>query len=177
MVGGLLAIVFMGHIVSTSGSTFHISDLPELLPESTFLMPLLLVVLSLLICDMLTNDFVIPIMHKHTLTCTAAWSYLWLTVGTNKFNLFLYLLFKALVAMTVGFAFLFLGMITGGVVSQMLIIPYVGTLLLLPILTFKRSFSLHYLRQFGSDFDLFAPEPEPEPDEIASNRTPDNYTI
>jgi len=174
MIGGLLVIAFMGHTISAAGSTFQISDLPEVLPESAFLMPLLLVVMSLLICDMLTNDFVIPIMHKHTLTCTAAWSYLWRTMGTNKSSLFLYLLFKALVTAGVGLALLFLGFITRGVVYQMLIIPYLGTVLLLPVPTFKRSFSLHYLRQFGPDFDLFAPEPDPSEDQPDSSPASDS---
>ncbi|MCP4453373.1 MAG: hypothetical protein GY809_18090 [Planctomycetes bacterium] len=175
MIGTVLVIVFIGHIISTAGSAFQISDLPDLLPESAYLMPLLLVIVGLLICDMLTTDFVIPVMHKHTLTCTAAWSYLWLTLGTNKSNLFLYLLFKALVAMTVGFVLLFLGMITRGVIYQMLLIPYVGTLLLLPVFTFKRVLALHYLRQFGPEFDAFVSEPVPSEDQ--SEPTVDDDSI
>jgi hypothetical protein len=170
IVGILLGIAFMGLTISTGGPAFQISDLPEVLPESAFVMPLLLVALGLLICDMLTNDFVIPVMHRHTLTCTAAWSYVWLTVGARKVNIFRYLLFRALVAMAVGFAFLLLGLITRGGIYQVLIIPYVGTVLLLPIATFKRAFSLLYLRQFGPDFDAFAPEPvssEDDPEQAA----------
>ena len=44
-----------------------------------------------------------------------------------------------------------------------------------PMPTFKRSFALHYLRQVGPDFDLFASEPvlsEEQPDP-----TPDNEII
>jgi hypothetical protein len=175
IIGILLGMGFMGLIISAAGSTFQISDLPLLLPQSAFLMPLLLIILGLLICDMLTNDFVIPIMHKHTLTCTAAWSVVWGTVGASKLNIFWYLLFKAMVAMAVGSAFLFLGLITRDAIYQMLMIPYIGALVLLPILTFKRTFALHYLRQFGPDFDLFASEPEPNEDESepSSDSCPD----
>ena len=51
-------------------------------------------------------------------------------------------------------------------------LPYIGTVILLPIYVFQRSFSLLYLRQFGSEYDAWAavtetaalsPEPPPLP--------------
>jgi hypothetical protein len=36
-----------------------------------------------------------------------------------------------------------------------MIIPYLGTVLLLPILVFKRAYSLHYLAQYGPQYDVF----------------------
>jgi hypothetical protein len=38
------------------------------------------------------------------------------------------------------------------------VIPYIGTVLMLPLFVFKRAYSLCYLGQFGSSFDVFAPE-------------------
>ena len=35
-------------------------------------------------------------------------------------------------------------------------IPYIGTVLMLPILVFERSYSLYYLGQYGPEFDVFA---------------------
>jgi hypothetical protein len=35
-----------------------------------------------------------------------------------------------------------------------MVIPYVGTVALLPILAFKRAYSLYYLAQFGSKYDV-----------------------
>ncbi len=175
IIGILLCIAFMGLIISAAGPTFQVSDLRQVLLQSAFLMPVLLIILGLLICDMLTNDFVIPVMHKHTLTCTAAWSVVWGTVGASKLNIFLYLLFKAVVTIAVGSAFLLLGLITRNAIYQMLMIPYIGTLVLLPILTFKRAFALHYLRQFGPDFDLFLSEPDPS--EGKSGSSSDNDSL
>jgi len=37
-----------------------------------------------------------------------------------------------------------------------LVIPYIGVVLMLPLLVFKRAYSLHFLSQFGSDYDVFA---------------------
>jgi hypothetical protein len=37
-------------------------------------------------------------------------------------------------------------------------IPYISTVLLLPILIFKRSYSMYYIQQFCPEFDVFIPE-------------------
>ena len=39
-----------------------------------------------------------------------------------------------------------------------LAIPYIGTVLLLPVLVFTRAYSLHFLAQFGPDYDVFPRE-------------------
>ena len=38
-----------------------------------------------------------------------------------------------------------------------MMLPYVGTVLLLPVLMFKRCYSLYFLAQFGRDYDVFPP--------------------
>ena len=42
-----------------------------------------------------------------------------------------------------------------------LAIPYVGTVLLLPVLVFQRAYSLHFLAQFGREYDVFTPDVTP----------------
>jgi hypothetical protein len=41
------------------------------------------------------------------------------------------------------------------ILGCVLMIPFLGTVLLLPILVFKRSYSLYYLAQYGEQFDVF----------------------
>ncbi len=41
-------------------------------------------------------------------------------------------------------------------------IPYVGTVILLPVFVLLRSFSLLFLRQFGPDYDVWASFMPPE---------------
>jgi len=36
-------------------------------------------------------------------------------------------------------------------------IPYIGTVALLPIFVFKRSYSLYYFAQYGGQYDVFIP--------------------
>jgi hypothetical protein len=42
----------------------------------------------------------------------------------------------------------------------LLLIPYIGKVIVLPLLVFERAYSLHYLRQFGPQFDVFSSEIE-----------------
>jgi hypothetical protein len=41
-------------------------------------------------------------------------------------------------------------------------IPYIGTVILLPVFVLLRSFSLLFLRQFGADYDVWATFGPPE---------------
>ncbi|PYI98062.1 MAG: hypothetical protein DME98_05830 [Verrucomicrobia bacterium] len=51
-------------------------------------------------------------------------------------------------------------------------IPYIGTVILLPVFALLRSFSLLFLRQFGSDYDVWATFMPPEFLPILSSETP-----
>ncbi|MCF7975982.1 MAG: hypothetical protein K9N55_19350 [Phycisphaerae bacterium] len=173
--GIVFAVAVASAAISIFGPTLQAITLHTLWPFLLYVPLLAIVPLGLIICGTLTHDFVIPIMHKHTLTCTAAWSQLWSMIAIHKVDFFLYLLFKALVAVAVSSAIFFLALITCGCACCLAALPYVGTVLLLPVPTFKRAFALHYLRQFGPDFDLFVSEPDPNQDE--PDPTPDHYAI
>lgn len=41
-------------------------------------------------------------------------------------------------------------------------LPYIGTVMVLPVPVFFRSFSLLFLRQFGADWDVWSKIPVPE---------------
>ena len=45
----------------------------------------------------------------------------------------------------------------------LMLLPYLGTVVLLPVLMFKRCYSLYFLAQFGRDYDVFPPEPPRQP--------------
>ena len=162
-------------IITNFGGSLEINNLSRAWPKLLPLLPLALIPIGLLICDVLTTDFVIPIMHKHTLTCTAAWSRLGSLLSAHAFAFFLYLLFKVLLSVALVTALVLLGMVTCGCACCLSALPYLGTVFLLPVPTFKRSFSLHYLRQFGPEFDLFATEPDPIDTDTESS--PNDYSI
>jgi hypothetical protein len=48
------------------------------------------------------------------------------------------------------------------IAACLLALPYLGTVLLLPVLVFQRAYSLYYLAQLGPKYDLFQ-RPAPPP--------------
>jgi len=109
-----------------------------------------------------TMDFVVPIMFLRTTSCTAGWREFLTILSVNKARFVLYILFQIVIAIVIG-AILSIGFCIGCClccVSLLLLIPYIGTVILLPVLVFKRAYSLLYLGQFGPEFDVFRPETE-----------------
>ncbi len=110
-----------------------------------------------------TIDFVIPIMYLRGGTCLEAWSEFWGMLCGHAGLFTLYILFQIVIAMAIGVLVLFTIILTCCIAGCVMIIPYLGTVLLLPVLVFKRAFSLYFLRQFGPNYDVFPPPPMPPP--------------
>jgi hypothetical protein len=104
-----------------------------------------------------TMDFVVPIMLLRTESCIAGWREFMTLLSANKLRFALYLLFQIVIGMVIG-AIIAIGTCIGCClccISALLFVPYIGTVILLPLLVFKRSYSLYYLQQFGPAFDVF----------------------
>jgi hypothetical protein len=105
----------------------------------------------------LTFDFVAPIMFLRTASCVAGWREFLTILSVNKASFALYILFQIVIAIAIG-TIIFIGFCIGCCfccASLLLFIPYIGTVILLPLFVFKRAYSLYYLRQFGPGFDVF----------------------
>jgi hypothetical protein len=114
---------------------------------------------AFLIVTVVTEDFVVPVMVRQGRLCIPAWKVCWQLIRAHFGKMILYWLFKLLLDMVINamiFAFVLGTCCVGGAI---LLIPYLGAVLLLPITCFKRSFSAFYLRQFGDAFDIFPPDP------------------
>lgn len=125
---------------------------------------LLILVISIIfaLIAKFTMDFVVPIMFLRTTSCTAGWREFLTILSVNKVRFVLYILFQIVIAIVIGAIFL-IGFCIGCClccVSLLLLIPYIGTVILLPVLVFKRAYSLLYLGQFGPEFDVFKPGTE-----------------
>jgi hypothetical protein len=103
----------------------------------------------------LMTDFVVPFMFLRRSNCLAAWRQVWQLIAGNLLNIVLYLLFSLLLTIGIGIAVALVVLATCCLAGCLLAIPYIGTVALLPILIFRRSYSLYYLAQYGSDFDAF----------------------
>jgi hypothetical protein len=108
-----------------------------------------------------TMDFVVPIMFLRTTSCVTAWREFLALLSVNKARFVLYILFQIVIAVGIGAVILVAALVTCCCAACILAIPYVGTVLMLPILVFKRAYSLYYFQQFGPQFDVFSHEIEP----------------
>ncbi|MGA1978967.1 MAG: hypothetical protein ABSG99_00155 [Sedimentisphaerales bacterium] len=114
--------------------------------------------IALFLVKKFTLDFVAPIMFLRTASCIAGWQEFLTILSVNKARFALYILFQIVISIAIG-TIIFLGFCIGCCfccVSLLLFIPYISTVILLPLFVFKRAYSLYYLRQFGPSFDVFS---------------------
>jgi len=109
--------------------------------------------------QVLTYDFVMPIMYINKINTLAAWKIFWPVFWQNFWKIsLLYFLFKAVLAMAIGAIVLFI--FCAGCclccISVVIFIPYINAVVMLPVLSFYRLYPLFYFRQYGVEFDIFA---------------------
>ena len=107
-----------------------------------------LLLLGMIYVALFVDSFVTPLMARHDLTATAAWAMLlpWIEAHLGAFVLYgLFVLFWWLL---VGLAVVAAGLLTCCIGFLVLAMPYVGTVLLLPVYVTYRAFSLEFLAQF-----------------------------
>jgi hypothetical protein len=105
-------------------------------------------------------DFVVPIMFLRGGSCLSAWREFSHLLAGNIWKFALYLLFQIVLGMVIGMIVLLAILLTCCVAGCLMALPYVGTVLLLPVLIFQRSYALYYLAQYGPQYDVF-PRTEP----------------
>ena len=69
-------------------------------------------------------------------------------------------LFQIVLGLATGIVIVIAFLATCCIACCVMMLPYLGTVLLLPILVFKRSYSLYYFAQYGPPYDVF-PLPTP----------------
>ncbi len=103
----------------------------------------------------LTRDFVVPLQFLRHSRCLDAWRELRVLSRGNIGNLVLYLLFRIVLAICIITVVVVVVVVTCCIAGCLFALPYLGTVFLLPILVFERAYSLHYLAQFGPDYNVF----------------------
>jgi len=104
-----------------------------------------------------TKDFVVPVMYLRRCRCLDAWGEFWHLLGGNKGRFTLYILFQIVISMAIGTIIMALACVTCCCAACIFAIPYIGTVALLPIFVFGRSYSLYYLAQYGGQYDVYIP--------------------
>jgi hypothetical protein len=168
LIVGIISALFIGSLVAMSILSLMLFAKSGLAFVSViiFLIPMVLLVICEAIALMLfakfTTDFVVPIMYLRRCGPVEGWRIFLRLLSVNKGKFFLYILFQIVIAIIIGFICYVLPCCLcccgGCCVMLLLSLPYVWAVALLPILVFDRSYSLYYLRQFGPEWDIFAPK-------------------
>lgn len=120
-------------------------------------MALVLVSILFLLFRKLTTDFVVPIMFLRGNRCVDAWRE-FLPIFTGRLgNFALYILFQIVIALAIAIIAFFAVIITCCIAGCIMMIPYLGTVLLLPLIVFQRAYSLYYFAQYGQAYNVFPP--------------------
>ena len=106
-----------------------------------------------------TKDFVVPIMFLRATSCTEGWREFLTILSVNKARFILYILFQIVISIAI-VTIVGIGFCITCCCCCLGIIPYISTVILLPLHVFNRSYSLLYLRQYGPQFDVFSQQIE-----------------
>jgi hypothetical protein len=124
---------------------------------------ILMILLSYI--SLLLNDFVVPIMYKHRINATQAWLKFLPVFFTHFWDFIVYGLFIFVLIILVVIGIIFFGLFTCCIGFLLLIIPYIGSVTMLPVTYTFRALSIEFLEQYGEDFTIF-PKPETAGDNL-----------
>ena len=106
------------------------------------------------------ENFVVPLMYRHKITANEAWQQFLPLLRSNLPDFLAYGL-----VVLVGLVAVLLGLIAAAIVTccivpLLLSVPYVHSVLLLPLTGFYRLYSLEFLQQYGPEFTVLPAEEE-----------------
>ncbi len=162
--GFVCFILFMAYLVLFFTTATHAcrSSYSGRVPVSFILQMILLFLIFIIVTgyiSMFLRDFVVPLMAKHNLSSTKAWRRFWAIIKQHPFHFLLYGALIFIISIVVVIMVILAGLLTCCIGILLLIIPYIGSVVTLPISYTYRAFSLEYLAQFGPEYDLLsAPE-------------------
>lgn len=110
---------------------------------------------------LLTEDFVVPIMSLRRCTVMEGWKVFWGLLMSHKGAFTLYLLFLFVIGLAIGMVVVLAILVTCCCAACIFAIPYIGTVAFLPVLVWRRAYSLLYLSQYGPEFNVFMPRSTP----------------
>lgn len=149
-----LPIVFFA-IAAKASASFAIIAIVMII----FMVLLIIIAATILgLIHTLAFDFVVPIMYLQKINILAAWQRFWPMLKCHFWKIMLYLLFKLLITICIGAIVMFIFVLgcCCCCISVILLIPYIGTVILLPFPSFSKLYNLCFVRQFGSEFDVFS---------------------
>jgi hypothetical protein len=163
VVAALLSLPFVLPIIR-GGTFLHIHDVYLISTIAAWAF----VIIILVIAWSLIASFMVPVMYVQRCHASEAFGIVARLVAAHPGEILLYCLFLIVLALATGIVACLATCVTCCIAA----IPYVGTVILLPVFVLLRSFSLLFLRQFGPDYDVWATFMPPEFLPILSSTPP-----
>ncbi len=116
------------------------------------------VILLVIIAWALIASFMVPLMYRRRCRAYEAFLAALSLIAAHPGEILLYCLFLIVLAIATGLISCLAICATCCIAA----LPYIGTVILLPVSILFRSFSLAFLRQFGADYDVWASFMPPE---------------
>jgi hypothetical protein len=113
---------------------------------------------SIVIFVSIATYFMVPVMYRKRCRSIEAFRDVTLLIIHNVSSFFLFCLFGIVLILAV----LMIGAIVTCVTCCLAALPYIGTVILLPVFVCLHAFALVFLRQFGPDYDVWATFMPPE---------------
>ncbi len=107
------------------------------------------------------DDFVVAVMYKHKVGVMQGWTIFLRLFGKNTSAFIIYGLFILVLKIATAIVVLFLALATCCIGLVLLVIPYIGSVILLPVSYTFRALSAEFLAQFGDEYNVFPKTDEP----------------
>ncbi len=158
LISFFIMILFFSQCLSI-GYTIYESNFPHDFPLMTFagmvLLGILLIVMIIFIA-MLVDSFIVPIMYKHKLSTIQAWNKFLPLLSKYFLSFVIFGIIMLLINIVLIICIVFFGFFTCCIGFVLLILPYISSVVLLPVSYTIRSFSIEFLSQFGPEFFVFS---------------------
>jgi hypothetical protein len=147
----LASLIGLGWLNQGSGETLPITSIGLIVLLFVFWV-------SIVIFVSVVSYFMVPVMYRKRCRALEAFRDVTLLINHNLGSFFLFCLFGVVLVLAV----LMIGAIVTCATCCLAALPYVGTVILLPLFVCLRAFALVFLRQFGRDYDVWATFMPPE---------------
>jgi hypothetical protein len=114
------------------------------------------VVIMVALAWWIISQFMVPVMYRQRCSAWKAFQKTFAFVTGHAAEVILFVLFLVVITIALGVIVLLVGVLTCCVGLCLFAIPYIGTVILLPVEILLFGYTLLFLRQFGNDWDVWA---------------------
>ena len=161
--------LLVGIVLLVFAAVFSLPLVLPIIKDSTFLRThhvyvivaiaaLIFAMIFLLLAWSLIASFMLAVMYRQRCRASEAFTIVTKLIAAHPGEMLLYCLFWIVLALATALVACLATCATCCIAA----IPYVGTVILLPLFVLLRSFSLLFIRQFGPDYDVWASFVPPE---------------